>query len=361
MNFLIGGTIVDDDSQKWAFEDVTPSQVRAVIGKLEDGEDITFEISSPGGSVTAGIAIANLIREASANGHHTNAKVIGIAASMASVIACACDDITIAESAFMMIHNPWTVTQGDSEEIRKEADTLDKMRDAMISFYRGKFSKTDEEIKAMMDAETWFSGAECETFGFKATVEPSETLKMAACSRSIPAFANAPEVASKMFVLGKHEEPMITVAECEKRVSGMQSAMAKQIAAKNDEIEALKATIKAKDDELSEFAERLYAKDKEFKDQHSAISEELSQAKAQLTSLADSLSNVNGELQTARDENAALASALEAKKTALAKLNAGVNTPNSTKIFSKKSLREQMAALPPSERQAFFDKHAAEF
>lgn len=106
--FLIGGTIVDNDSQKWSYEDVTPSEVRSAIKHLGEKEPITFEITSAGGSCTAGIAIANLIRQASVDGHQTTAHIIGLAASMASVIACAADVVKMDQSSFMMIHNPWS-------------------------------------------------------------------------------------------------------------------------------------------------------------------------------------------------------------------------------------------------------------
>lgn len=106
--FLIAGTIVDTDADKWSFEDVTPTEVRTFIKNLKPGEPMTFEITSPGGSCTAGLAIANLIRQASREGHESTAHVVGLAASMASIVTCACDRVQMDDSAFLMIHNPWT-------------------------------------------------------------------------------------------------------------------------------------------------------------------------------------------------------------------------------------------------------------
>ena len=96
--FLIGGTIIDDESQQWALEDVRPAQVKAFLANLEPSDTAEFLITSPGGSVTAGLAIANLIRAAREAGHSCKAHVIGIAASMASVVTCACDEVMIDES-----------------------------------------------------------------------------------------------------------------------------------------------------------------------------------------------------------------------------------------------------------------------
>lgn len=156
--FLIAGSIVDTDVDKMTFEDVTPVQVNSYINKLDDGEEIELDITSCGGSVTAGLAICNLLKQASASGHKTSAHVIGIAASMASAIACACDELKIDSNAFLMVHNPWTITMGNANDIRKEADILDKYRDALLAVYRTKFDVPDETIKAMLDAETWILG-----------------------------------------------------------------------------------------------------------------------------------------------------------------------------------------------------------
>lgn len=123
--FLISGSIVDTDADKETFEDVTPAQVNAFLKSLEPNENIELNITSYGGSVTAGLAICNLLKQASANGHKTTAHVIGIAASMASAIACACDELKIDANAFIMVHNPWTMTMGNAIDLRKEAETLD--------------------------------------------------------------------------------------------------------------------------------------------------------------------------------------------------------------------------------------------
>jgi len=113
-----------------------------------------------------------MIREAAADGHPTCAHVVGLAASMASVIACACEKVTMDENAFMMIHNPWTQAEGDSEQLRKEADTLDKFKCALLSVYRSKFDLADEQIARLMDNETWFTGAEAGSMSFKCDVIP---------------------------------------------------------------------------------------------------------------------------------------------------------------------------------------------
>jgi len=314
--FLIGGTIIDDSAQAWAVEDVTPSQVKSALSHLSEGDGIDFEITSAGGSCSAGLAIANLIREASAEGHRTKAHVIGLAASMASVIACACDEIEMDESSFLMIHNPWTQADGDAGQLRKEADVLDKFKNAILAIYRTKFNLTDAQISELMDKETWFTGAEAQTIGFNCSVIPNaKPLKMAACARRIPSFTNCPVPAEKLMKLGSHEGDdmtddttstptdesveTITKAEADSRVQGMQSVMAKQM-------DALRKDYEAKITDLT--------------NQLKERSEELTQAQARVTSLESDLEKTNVELQET-------ASALVEKTNALATLNSEVNSP----------------------------------
>lgn len=187
--FLIAGNIVDTLADKWTPEDVTPIEIDEFIKGLSDSEEIELEITSFGGSVTAGLAICNMLKKASAEGHKTTAHVIGLAASMASVIACACDELKMDSNAMMMIHNPWTVTMGNANDMRKEADTLDTFRDALLSIYRTKFDTTDGVIKQMMDDETWILGEQAEMFALKAEVIPTEELKIAASLKTPKFFA----------------------------------------------------------------------------------------------------------------------------------------------------------------------------
>lgn len=349
--FLIAGSIVDTDADRETFEDVTPVQINAFLNKLEPNEEAVFEITSYGGSVTAGLAICNLIKQASANGHKTTAHVIGIAASMASAIACACDELKIDANAFLMVHNPWTITMGNANDMRKEAEVLDQYRDALLAIYRTKFDAGDETIKAMLDSETWIIGDAASFFSLKAEVIPTaEPLRIAA-SLKMPKFMHTPK-ALKEIIMEKEqelkqandeikneevvenkadetpaepvveepkeeveasstevveetkaEEPkdeMVAKAEVDKRVSGMQSAMAKQMDAMKKDYEA---------------------KIEDFKVQMKAKDEELAKVKAEAISLTEKLEKSTKELSD-------MTSAFEEKKNALDALNAGVNTPN---------------------------------
>ena len=193
MKLNIYGDYVDGEPYG---DEIAPSKFRAAIAALKKGEPLELHVNSLGGSVTSGIAIANTIRELSKAGHRTTCVVEGVAASIASITAMACDEIQMYPSAFLMIHNPWTMLMGDANALRKEADTLDKMRSALVSFYRSKFDRTDDEIVALMDAETWISGEEAANYGLAVTLLADEAKSRAAAKATLKKlmarFHNAP-------------------------------------------------------------------------------------------------------------------------------------------------------------------------
>ncbi len=124
---------------------------------------INLRINSPGGDVFESLAIYNAVREHPAR---VVAHIDGLAASMASVIALAADEVRMAENAFLMVHNPWSLVIGNAVDLRKEADLLDKVAGSLVMAYRNKTGATDEQIAAWMDAETWFTAAEAAEAGF---------------------------------------------------------------------------------------------------------------------------------------------------------------------------------------------------
>lgn len=367
--FLISGCIVDTDADRVAYDDVTPTQISSFIKGLGDGEGLELDISSYGGSVAAGLAICNMLKMSSAEGHKTTAHVIGWAASIASVIACACDELKIDSNAFLMIHNPYTVAMGDAEGLRKDADTLDKMRDALIAVYRTKFDLTDEAIKKAMDEETWIIGKDAATFNLKAEIIPTEEpLKAAAfAGKTIPKFLHVPQTIADLIaakveekkaedkpaddkpvevkaegkpaeeptaeptapVEPKAEAEMVTKAEADKRVSGMQSTMQKKI-------DSLRTDYEAK---IEDFTNQLKVKD-----------EELTKVQANVISLTKDLEAAKTAHAELSEKTSALESALAEKTETLAKLNANVLTPNEELPTMKAGLAKCTTA---AERVAF--------
>ena len=123
---------------------------------------LNVEINSPGGNVWDGLAIYNMLRGRQSA---VTTRVVGVAASIASIIALAGDTVEIADAALMMIHDPSGLTAGTSEDMRKMADALDQHAAILSGVYEKKTGKTASAIRAAMKAETWFTSAEAITFG----------------------------------------------------------------------------------------------------------------------------------------------------------------------------------------------------
>lgn len=124
---------------------------------------IHLRVNSPGGNVFDGIAIYNALLSHRAT---VTATVDGLAASIASVIIMAASEISVAENGIVMIHNPSTLIAGDANEMRKMADTMDKVKSSMITAYRRHTKLSVEKIGVLMDAETWMSAEEAVEQGF---------------------------------------------------------------------------------------------------------------------------------------------------------------------------------------------------
>lgn len=146
----------------WTGEGVTSKRIAAALRSL-GGADVEVNINSPGGNVFEGLAIYNLLREYSGK---VTTKVFGVAASAASFIAMAGDEILIARGAFFMIHNSMVVTAGNRHELRETADWLEPFDTTMADIYQARTGGDLAEIQQLMDAETWFGGVDAVTRGF---------------------------------------------------------------------------------------------------------------------------------------------------------------------------------------------------
>jgi ATP-dependent Clp protease protease subunit len=122
-----------------------------------DVETIHVRINSPGGSVFDGMAIYNALKQHRAE---IVTHVDGLAASAASVIALAGDEVRMGTGAFLMIHNAWGMAIGDADEMRQMADTLEKINGSLVGIYATRTGMDAEEVQALMDAETWFTAEE---------------------------------------------------------------------------------------------------------------------------------------------------------------------------------------------------------
>ena len=159
-----------------------------VIGMLQGLKVATLNvhINSPGGSVFDGFAIYNALQRHPAQ---IIVHIDGLAASIASIIAMAGDEILMAENAMMMVHRPSVGMFGYADELRKEADVLDVLEGNLVSIYAARTGMTPEDVQAAMTAETWFTAAQCKAKGFCTEVIAS---KQIAAHFDLSAFKNAP-------------------------------------------------------------------------------------------------------------------------------------------------------------------------
>jgi ATP-dependent Clp endopeptidase proteolytic subunit ClpP len=142
---------------------------------LAPAADVMLRINSPGGSVFDGVAIYNALKR-----HNGRVTVLidGIAASIASMIAMAGDEVVMPANAMLMLHDPSGLVMGTASDMRSMADALDKMKAGMVGAYRDKSSRDDAEIEALMLAETWLTADEAIDLGLADRIE--EPVRMAA-------------------------------------------------------------------------------------------------------------------------------------------------------------------------------------
>lgn len=146
----------------WTGEGVTAKRIAGALRAIGE-RDVVVNINSPGGDYFEGLAIYNLLRE------HKGAvtvKVLGIAASAASVIAMAGDEVQIARAGFLMIHNTWVLAAGDRNELRATADWLEPFDGTAADIYAARTGLDPKAIGKLLDRETWIGGAEAVSQGF---------------------------------------------------------------------------------------------------------------------------------------------------------------------------------------------------
>ncbi|MCA0754913.1 Clp protease ClpP [Paenibacillus sp. N4] len=176
----IKGVIVGDD-EKWIYDwfgiaAVSPSSVNKEL-KDANGEDVDVIINSGGGSVFAGSEIYSALKGYAGR---VTARVVGLAASAASVAAMAADVVSISPTAQIMIHNAWTRMEGDYRDMEHGAEFLKNTNSSIANAYRLKTKKSEDELKAMMDKETWLTAQQAVKEGFADEIMFDEQKQLAA-------------------------------------------------------------------------------------------------------------------------------------------------------------------------------------
>ena len=360
------GEIADFDYHGIWGDFCAPRSLRAFLDGLNDGEEAEIEINSPGGLVIHGVEMANAIKNSKAK---ITAHVTGIAASMASGVACACDKIVMEEASFMMIHDPWGYTQGNADEMRKEAQVLDQMKSVIMAFYRGKFDRTEEEISKLMSEETWYTGAECLANGLKCEVVKSEM--RAAASIASHHFAKIPEAAQGFLATAKEltDEGKAELAKA--KAEAIEAAKAEAAAAESAKDEGnWKERYQGASKKINELQAKIVEMERDREGAiKTAVDEATAKVAAELKDLSGKFEESEKALADAKAEVSKLAGALEEARVDLAKIGehakhleevnttitGGVLTPPEGGTYADK----MKAAKTPEEREALRKQKAS--
>src|SRR5690606_27999266 len=157
----------------WTGDGVTAKRIAAALRSLGKGP-VTVNVNSPGGDMFEGMAIYNLLRE---HDGEVTVKVLGLAASAASVIAMAGDTIQIARAGFYMVHNAWVVAAGNRNDMREIADWLEPFDAAMADIYVARTGQETKAVGKLMDVETWIGGSSAVEQGFADELLPSDQVE----------------------------------------------------------------------------------------------------------------------------------------------------------------------------------------
>ena len=298
-----------------------------------EAETIHLRINSPGGCVIDGNAICNALQRHSAK---VITHIDGLAASMASVVAMAGDEVHMADNALLMIHNPWTVTIGDADELRADADLLDKMSANILASY-GRSQYEPEELKNLMDAETWFTAQEALDAGFIDHIEGG----LRAAASDIKALAEGSELsipADKQIVSLNKQIEAVTKAS-----AAISEELAEQITQFNDlavELSAVQAELETAQ------AEKIAADET-----NRALSDEIKEMNAELEAKAEEIEAKDAEVEEAKEitEATVAAKAAEIMQT----LSVEPVADNGDDEIKTEVTREEFNTMNPRDKSEF--------
>ena len=170
-----------------------------------DAKTIHLRIDSPGGEVFAGQSMAQAIREHAA---HVVAHIDGLAASAASWVALAADEVVISPGGMVMIHQAQGIAIGNSADLRETADLLDKVDAVLVSGYAKETAQSEAQITDWMAAETWFNADEAVKHGFADRIADGGTSNKTA-AWNLAAYEHAPEIAAPVAEPPAADPPLV--------------------------------------------------------------------------------------------------------------------------------------------------------
>ena len=206
----------DISDEKWFDEDVTPKSIRDALSEIGAVKNLDIHINSYGGSCVAGNAIINILDNyRKKNGTSLNVYIEGIAASMGSGIASVGDKVYMASNSLFMVHRPSTIAMGNADDFEKTIQVLEKTEDGLVQNYMRRFKGTEDELRQMLQDETWFTADEAKEWGF--VDEVIEGAKIAASAKGIK--IGDQDFEQKVADMIKNKYPNIKLEKEEKKLT----------------------------------------------------------------------------------------------------------------------------------------------
>lgn len=317
----------DISSVTWWGDEVTPEEFRNELRQMKG--DLTVHINSQGGDVFAGVTIYNALRDYGRG--KVIVKVDGIAASIASVVAMAGDEIIMSPGSMMMVHNPWTMGVGSADELRKTADALDEIKDAILPIYVDRSGQSQETVKELMDNETWMTAEKAVELGFADTVQKAkvETPKEGASEDKITNLMMA-NFAFSMSATKSAMKDLIKKVNSERETQMNEDELKKTEA----EVETTEAEVKEPQEKVEtevkdecegtceKGAESEEKTEEKTEDQNAEEGEKAEDEEKTEESEEDIADKVEAKIKALQDENASLKAEIEALKDAKASAEA---------------------------------------
>ena len=269
------------------------------ISEIKDLKDmpINIRINSLGGDVFDGMAMYNVIKRREAK---TTVYIEGIAASIATIIALGADEVIMAENSLFMIHNAWGGTSGEAKDMRKTAETLDKITSELTDIYVKKTGLSYDALAEMMDEETWLNAEEAFELGFIDTI--SDSIKVAA-KYDVSKFKNITqeEIKNKLSININNKKMTNELKDWfNSKVEEIVTAVKGEVKVSADVAEQTAITVNLGDNEeitnkISEFE----AKNIELSNKISLLEEELVSAKGNNETLTVEVEGLNAKINKA--------------------------------------------------------------
>ena len=275
---------------------VTAQDFISEIKGLKD-MPINLRINSLGGDVFDGMAMYNVIKRREAK---TTVYIEGIAASIATIIALGADEVIMAENSLFMIHNAWGGTSGEAKDMRKTAETLDKITSELTDIYVKKTGLSYDTLAEMMDEESWLNADEAFALGFIDTI--SDSIKVAA-KYDVSKFKNITqeEIKNKLSININNKKMTNELKDWfNSKVEEIVTAVKGEVKVSADVAEQTAITVNLGDNEeitnkISEFE----AKNIELSNKMSLLEEELVSAKGNNETLTVEVEGLNAKINKA--------------------------------------------------------------